>query len=310
MSAMDFQDFRNVLGVANQLTTHHERAPNLGLVPFLEIWPLPCHSRTLKRATLLGTGVVGLIGLLRKRVAYMGRGQIHEGLRGALMRREIIAFCLLFASLEPLTAQNRACLTRLDLTGDLRQYKGQYRNGAYSYATRIPAGLMGVDPKNPFYQKGFSIQPLGGGYLTVFAEVNSVPYKNPQAAAQDHLNDLKSNFGSVASVRCRDLQLASRPAVQATAVLRCPGQKATFTDTSLFALSSSGRFVYTITWQGPDTGKAAGIETMRAIRRGWRFLPRNSRGRNTPHRLQSPRPASRLPAWDVGDSSPAPTRPL
>ncbi len=188
------------------------------------------------------------------------------------MRRGAIVICLLFACLENMEAEDKECPPQLHFSGDLWKYTSQYKNLAYGYATQIPAGLVGVDQKNPFYQKGFSILSLGGGYLTVYAEVNSTLYRDPQAAAKDDLVDLKSGVDSISSVNYHPIELASRPAVQSTVVFHCRGKKETYTDISIFVLNPTRRFVYTITWQGPQTGKVPGAKAIQSIEQSWRFL--------------------------------------
>ena len=188
------------------------------------------------------------------------------------MRRRAIAVCLLFGCLKSIEGEDKECPAQLHLNGDLWKYRSRYNNPAYGYSTQIPDGLTGVDPKNPFYQKGFSILPLAGGYLTVYAEVNSALYRSADAAAKDNLSDLKSEVDSISSVKYQPIQLGSRPAAQSTVIFHCQGLKETYTDISIFALNSTGRFVYTITWQGPQTGKVPAEKAIRSIEGSWRFL--------------------------------------
>ena len=197
------------------------------------------------------------------------------------MIRELAVLCTLLGFFGPnaqasqprqADAAPKECPAQLHLGADLWRYTGQYKNGAYGYSTQIPNGLTGLDQKNAFYQKGFAILSLGGGFLAVDAEPNSPLFKASGAAAKENVSELQSEFGPLISTQYRSVTLASRPAVESTVVFHCPGSKESYTDISLFALNPGKRFVYSLTWQGPQTGQALGRKTLESLQQTWKFL--------------------------------------
>ena len=179
----------------------------------------------------------------------------------------------LAACVYPVCLHAQECPAKADFGDKPRQYTGSYRNGAFDFATRIPAGNTGLDADDPQYQRGFTVLlPNGGGKLAVWGEVNSSEF-TPRTAARFYLGLLRDQSARVVSSRYTAETLQGRSAVRLTAQFVCPHDRTRYGYHFVTALSPHGRFVYSLEWQGPISEAQEADKVLQKLTASWEFLP-------------------------------------
>ncbi len=72
-----------------------------------------------------------------------------------------------------------------------RSVTGKYRNPALGYSIEVPSGLKGIAGEQAGPERGITIVLPSGGTLSVFAEPNSLEWKNPAEAVRYDLSHTK-----------------------------------------------------------------------------------------------------------------------
>ncbi len=191
------------------------------------------------------------------------------------MKKLLLWLCIaVLASLGfAVVARGEACPARPDLGDKTRSYMGQYENFAYGFATRIPAGLTGLDSDDPSYQRGFTIAlPNDGGSIWVYAETNSADFSAAQAAARSSIHDLGLRAKLAAPAIYTPLQIGGHQAERAIASFRCGNDAAAYGYTAILALSADRRFVYNILWEGRLRDQKSAAAVLQALEASWKFL--------------------------------------
>jgi hypothetical protein len=139
--------------------------------------------------------------------------------------------------------------------GEHRDYHGLYENKAYGYSVSIPAGYIGHDGVNPFYQKGFGIilDPEPKSYIVVDSEKNSLEFAQPVDAASRMLEYLGKHGNKVVSSKITESHLGSLSAALVVAAYTCSGAPGQYIESFVVAISPDKRNLYEITlYSRPD----------------------------------------------------------
>lgn len=186
------------------------------------------------------------------------------------------------------------------------EYRGRYVNRAYEYAVTIPKGLTGYDGRGEANHNGFGLV-LGGtprSFILVQGERNSLGYDSPREAATDALEYLKRDGNKIESVTIGESRLGSLKAVTLVAVFVCPGGQERHVKSSVMALSSDNRFLYTLEIYSPLDQFESGRAVLAEITKSWKLWRGARRGRRATHARAEVRrafsPATRGVASTVG----------
>ena len=157
--------------------------------------------------------------------------------------------------------------------GLVRQYRGAYTNFSYGFALIVPKGLMGFDPADPDYQRGFVINlDKGKALLTVSAEVNSMDLDSVKAAAEHELESAKRIGRTIVAVDSHPDTLAGQPAQLLRIRYSCAGRNEKYLSVETISLGRDRDYLYKITWDGnPDLFESTSA-TVAQIKKTWRFV--------------------------------------
>jgi hypothetical protein len=171
------------------------------------------------------------------------------------------------------TAAFAQCPASPEAAALIRRYSGEYENFAYGFKVSIPSPFVGRDVDNPLYQRGFTLLfPDSQESITVYADVNSLDWRNVREAAAGYTKAFTDQATEVFSETRTQSQLGHQNAIEDAAEYSCGESQSAFASITVVSLSPDKRFIYTLRWEGKRNKRDEGRKVLGQLVSSWKFF--------------------------------------
>lgn len=188
----------------------------------------------------------------------------------------MLIICVVIGILLPPTGSqtgdcNEFAFERLLHTKQRTEYHGRYVNRTYEYSVVIPAQYTAYDVPDPANHQGFGLvlSKMPQTYIFVRGEPNSLEYQTLREAIGQITEWLRQKGRKAVSQMVTDSHLGPLDAVLVETSYTCSGSPQTYSLTSVLALSTNRRFLYTVELYSKANQYKHYRAVLNRIRRSW-----------------------------------------